>query len=134
MNDNLNKKVLIVDDSDLLQTRIKDKLLNVYENLTIKNAKTCKEALALFQSFGPDTVILDISLPDGSGIDLLRKFKEDNPMVKVIIFTNHPTSEFKKRCLDLRAEYFIDKSDPLSLTNALRSLFHENNISSYIDQ
>jgi DNA-binding NarL/FixJ family response regulator len=120
MNNYLNKKVLIVDDSDLLQIRIKDKILKVYEKMTIRYAGNCKEALELFPSFGPDTVILDISLPDGSGIDLLRKFKEDNPMVKVIIFTNYPSSEFKKRCMDLKADHFIDKSHPLSLVNALR--------------
>jgi len=120
MNNYLNKKVLIVDDSDLLQSRIKDRLLKVFERITIKHAFNCDEALKLFPSFGPDVVILDIALPDGSGIDLLRKFKEDKPMVNVVIFTSYPSSEFEKRCMDLKADHFIDKSHPLSLVNALR--------------
>lgn len=120
MHDATNRKVLIVDDSNLLQIRIKNKLLEVYQNITIEHASNCKEAIELFGSFGPDVVILDISLPDGSGIGLLRKFKEANPVVKVNIFTNYPTQEFKKRCIDLKADHFIDKSDHSALINALR--------------
>jgi YesN/AraC family two-component response regulator len=120
MYDEISKKVMIVDDSNLLQTRIKNKLLEVFKNITIEYASNCKDAIELFSRFDPDVVILDISLPDGSGIGLLQKFKEDNPMVKVNIFTNYPTQEFKKRCIDLRADHFIDKSDYLALINAVR--------------
>ena len=120
MGDNKNEKVMIVDDSEPMQTRIKDLLLRVFERITIKHALNCQEALKLFSSFEPDVVILDLDLPDGSGIDLLRKFKGDKPAVNVIIFTNYPTSEFKMRCMDLKADHFIDKSQPLSLVDALR--------------
>lgn len=110
-------KVLIVEDSELLQTRLNKVLLEVNKKVRIMQAFNCKEALELFPSVRPEVVILDIALPDGSGIDLLRKFKEDNPMVKVIIFTNYSTSEFKKSCMDLGASQFIDKSNLLSLIN-----------------
>lgn len=116
------RKVLIVDDSRLLQTRLMESLLEVDNDMIIYQAFNCKEAMELFSSLEPETVILDLELPDGSGINLLRKFKEDNPGVNVIIFTNYATNEFKKSCMDLCAIDFIDKSNFLSLINTMISL------------
>ncbi len=101
--------------------------MDVDKDIIINQAFNCLEALELFSSFEPEIVILDIALPDGSGIDLLRKFKEYNPSVTVIIFTNYSTSEFKKSCMDLCARNFIDKSDLFSLINTLISIKSCNN-------
>lgn len=113
--------LLIVDDSHLLQTRLKNILMNVDQHMRIRQAYNCEEALELVSSFEVDTVILDIKLPDGSGIELLRKFKEDFQGINVIIFTNYPAEEFKTRCLALGANYFIDKSDLSGLINVVIS-------------
>jgi len=104
-------KLLIVDDSDLLQSRLKKSILEVDNSIDIKQAYSVKQASDLFLSFIPCKIILDIALPDGSGIDLLKKFKIEKPDTKVIILTNFPTSEFRKRCMDLGADYFFDKSN-----------------------
>ena len=112
-------KVLIVDDSRLLQRRLQESLLEVDNGMEIFKAISFKEAIDLFSSSIPGIVILDLELPDGSGIDLLRKFKNDRPGVEVIIFSSHSTNEFKKSCIDLGARDFINKSDFLSLINAV---------------
>ena len=104
-------KVMIVDDSNLLHTRLTNALRKVDESMSISKAGSCKEAVDLFSHFEPDTVILDIALPDGSGIDLLQRFKKEAPAVHVIILTNYPTDEFKKNCMELGADYFFDKSN-----------------------
>jgi len=103
--------LLIVDDSHLLQNRLKKILLDVDQHMRIWQAFNCKEAMELVSSHEVDTVILDIELPDGSGIELLRKFKEGYPGTRVNIFTNYPTVEFRTRCMALGADNFIDKSD-----------------------
>jgi DNA-binding NarL/FixJ family response regulator len=96
-------KLLIIDDSDLLLDRLRNAIMEVDKSISISLARKYKEGLELFTSFGPDTVILDIALPDGSGINLLQIFKKERPSVNVIIFTNYPTSEFKKCCMELGA-------------------------------
>jgi DNA-binding response OmpR family regulator len=103
-------KLLIVDDSDLLQARLSTALLEWDNKLSLMQAFSYKEAREKFSPFSPDTVVLDISLPDGSGINLLKLFKKEQPEVNVIMFTNYPTTEFKKSCLDLGADYFLEKS------------------------
>ena len=113
-------KVMIVDDSKILQTRLIKALRKVNENMSILKAGSCREAVDQFYYFGPDTVILDIALPDGSGIDLLQRFKKEVPAVQVIMLTNYPTDEFKKSCMDLGADYFFDKSNINGLINTIK--------------
>ena len=121
-------KMLIVDDSDLLQSRLRDAIMEVDKTISISQARSYKEGLELFTSFGPDTVILDIALPDGSGIDLLQIFKKDRPSVNMIIFTNYPTSEFKKSCMELGADLFIDKSNLRSLLWSIKQKNFHNGL------
>ena len=113
-------KVMIVDDSILLQSRLTNALRKVDENMNISRANSCKEALELFSQFEPDTVILDIALPDGSGINLLQRFKKEASEVHVIMLTNYPTEEFKKNCMELGADCFFDKSNMKGLINIIK--------------
>ena len=115
-------KVLIVDDSPPIQTRLLKLLMQVDKNMTIYQAFSCQEAIEMFSAFEPETIILDIELPDGSGINLLRRFKEEKSSVAVIVFTNYATTEFKKICMDLCAMDFIDKTDLISLVKTMSSL------------
>jgi len=114
-------KVIIVDDSHMLQKRLKKLLMEIDQKISILQAFSCKEALELFSSFNPETVILDIDLPDGSGIDLLRIFKRDKAGVNVIMFTNYPSNGFKKSCMELGANHFFDKSNLKELIYTIRN-------------
>jgi DNA-binding response OmpR family regulator len=115
-------RVLIVDDSLPMQTRLHKLLVQVDKGITINQAHSCQEAIEIFSAFDPEVAILDIELPDGSGIGLLRRFKEVKSSVAVILFTNYPSDEFKKSCMDLGALDFIDKSDIVSLAKTMSSL------------
>jgi DNA-binding response OmpR family regulator len=107
--------VLIVDDSDLLQDRLKKSLTVLNKNISISLASNCQEAMDMFTIQPYDKIILDIDLPDGSGINLLRIFKKTKPETDVIMFTNYPVSEFKKNCLQLGADHFFNKSEMAGL-------------------
>ena len=58
----------------------------------------------------PDTVILDIRLPDDSGIQLLRQIKSGYPGIKVIMLTNYDLQQYRRQCLRLGADYFLNKT------------------------
>ena len=102
--------ILIVDDSVLLQDRLKKTITEVNESINVSLAGNCKEAMDMFSLHFYDKIILDISLPDGSGIQLLRLFKKTKPDTDVIMFTNYPSAEFKKNCMELGADHFFNKS------------------------
>jgi DNA-binding response OmpR family regulator len=112
-------KLLVVDDSKLLQGRLLKNIMRIEKNINLQQAFNCKEARELFSAINPDFVILDLDLPDGSGCDLLQKFKHEGPGAEVAIFTNYPTNEFKGKCIQLGADHFIDKSNLTELINIL---------------
>lgn len=73
-------------------------------------ARNASEAIAAFQQLRPEVAILDIQMPDESGIDVLAHIKKASPQTTVIMLTNYPLPPFRKRCLEAGADYFFDKS------------------------
>ena len=59
-----------------------------------------------------DAVIVDLKLREGSGMAVIEKVRRSNlqPQPKIIVFTNHPFPEIRKRAMQLGADYFFDKS------------------------
>lgn len=103
-------KVLIVDDSGAVRERIKMLLSEVSTVDTIGEAENAREAIEHIRQQGPDVVILDIRMPGGNGIDVLREIKKRNRLPVIIMLTNFPYSQYRKRCMDAGADYFFDKS------------------------
>ena len=109
------KIILIIDDSALIVER----LINILKDLknvgSIKLAGTCAEANILLEQSQPQIIFLDIHLPDKSGIELLNKIKTSHPEIIVIMFTNQGSDSYKALCIELGANYFIDKSKDFEL-------------------
>ena len=104
------KMVLIIDDSYLIIERLTD-MLNESEHIgEVIHALTGSQALETLQSRTPDIVLLDINLPDTSGVELLRILKEKYPGIIVIMLTNQANDYYRKLCLNLGANHFADKS------------------------
>jgi len=104
------KTILIVDDSPIIVKRITEMLLEMGNPVFITNAGNYAEAVQFINNSRPDILLLDINLPDKSGIDILRTGKEKNPSLKVIMITNQANEYYRRLCLKLGADYFIDKS------------------------
>ena len=106
----MEKKILIVEDSKIIQERLVNWIKTI-PGVVISNIVDNKsDAIAALEMETPDIAILDILLPDGTGIDILTKIKNENKKTTVIILTNYPYSLIKYRCLELGADYFLDKS------------------------
>ncbi|NCU06241.1 MAG: response regulator, partial [Chitinophagaceae bacterium] len=58
----------------------------------------------------PQIALLDINLPGKSGIDILNYIKEKNTGCRVVMITNHAFDSYRKKCIELGAEHFLDKS------------------------
>ncbi|MBU0481718.1 MAG: response regulator [Proteobacteria bacterium] len=83
-NDN---QILLVDDEEAIRSLLKEILEP--EGLVVTMAADGEEALAKFREQYFDLVLLDLSLPDINGIELLKRFKTEQPLVGVIIITGH---------------------------------------------
>ncbi len=108
---NRNNKVLIVDDEVLIRWTLQEALKGWgYEFIVATNAQ---EAQQKFSQFQPSAVLLDINLPDGSGIDLLRAFKKQKPDTVIIMVTGAMIVENTVAALRGGADDFIGK--PINL-------------------
>ena len=118
----LKMTVLIVDDSPLILTKITELLEEFRAITTLKTCGSYAHAVHELDTCLPKIALLDINLPDKSGIELLKYVKAKSPETTVIMFTNHSTSYYRTLCLNLGANYFLDKSQdfdniPLILTS-----------------
>lgn len=102
--------VLIVDDSPLIIQKINELLQDLSILLHLISCGTHSEAIQLLEEFRPSVAILDINLPDKSGIEVLNYIKRNHPKTIVIMCTNQDSSYYRERCFQLGASYFIDKS------------------------
>jgi len=103
-------KVLIVDDSALVQERLLSMLVDQKGIQIAGQAQNGIEALKFIKQHKIHAVILDIRMPGGNGIDVLKSIKQIDPDIKVIMFTNYPYSQYRIKCLKSGADYFLDKS------------------------
>src|SRR2546425_323425 len=103
-------KVFIVEDSAIVRERLTTLLSEFEEIAIVGHTANPHEATDAIRKLKPDAVILDIRLPGGSGIDVLRTLKQEKPSPHVIMLTNYPYSQYRKKCLEAGADFFFDKS------------------------
>lgn len=104
------KKVLIIDDSEVIRNRLIYLLSEIKGINVVGQARNVAGGYALYCSLNPDIIILDIRMPGESGISLLQKIKQNSPQTTIAILTNFPYIAYRKRCIELGADFFFDKS------------------------
>jgi len=98
------------DDSKIVVERLADLLKDVAGVEIVGQAGNALEAILSIQQTNPDAVILDLQMPGGSGLDVLRAIRQGHPRLKVLICTNFPYPQYRDECLAAGANYFLDKS------------------------
>lgn len=109
------KSLLIVDDSQIIIERVIESLKDHKSVKNIFTANNYEEAIALLKLQKLQIILLDIQLPDKSGIDLLKFVTKEYPAVKVIMFSNLIDDNYIKVCKAIGAKYFVDKSRDFEL-------------------
>jgi CheY-like chemotaxis protein len=107
--------ILIVDDSITILTRMKEILSEILCVNAVDIATNGIEALEFLCIQKPELILLDINMPKKNGIELLKEVKQLYPQIKVMMVTNQSVDYYKPICMELGAEYFIDKSTEFEL-------------------
>ncbi len=103
-------KVFIADDSGVVVERLADLLEEVPGADLVGQAGDVAEAIRGIQKIKPDALILDLQMPGGTGLDVLRAIRVDHPYLFVLICTNYPYPQYREECLSAGANFFLDKS------------------------
>ncbi|MBW1796916.1 MAG: response regulator [Deltaproteobacteria bacterium] len=100
-------KVLLVDDEREFVQTLSERLL--MRDMGSAVAYDGESALSLVKEDEPEVMILDLKMPGIDGIEVLRRVKETNPGIEVIILTGHGSDEDRKVCMDLGAFAYLHK-------------------------
>ena len=120
-------KIFIVDDSELIRERLKEQLTAIENVQIVGQAKDAYFAITMIAKTYPDVVILDVRMPGGSGIDVLRAIKKEGSPPKIIMLTKYPYPQYREKCLELGADYFFDKATEFDNTiELIRKLSQEH--------
>ncbi len=118
-----NIKVLIADDHAIFRQGLKQILADTRDIVVAAEAETGRDAVQLFRNHDCDVLLLDISLPDRSGIEVLKQVRKESPAVAVLMLSMHREDLYAVRSLKAGAAGYLNKqSAPAELVNAIRQV------------
>jgi two-component system, NarL family, invasion response regulator UvrY len=116
-------RVLIVDDHSVVRQGLKQILHESDIPVSIGEAGSGQEALSLARTGDWDLVVLDISLPDRSGLDVLKQIKSYYPKLPVLVLTMHAEEQYAVRVLRAGAAGYLTKdSAPEEMATAVKKV------------
>ena len=116
-------RILIADDHAVFRRGLKETLVEAFPRINFGEAKTAAETVELVRRHPWDIVILDISMPGKSGLDILDDVKRLRPGTPVLLLTMHPEQQYARRALKAGAAGYLTKdSVPDELKSAIKRI------------
>jgi two-component system, NarL family, nitrate/nitrite response regulator NarL len=118
----MTTRVLVADDHPMIRTAL-DVLLKGTEFEIAGWASSGSEAIRTVGSLDPDILLLDVRMPDGTGIDVLRHFREQGDRRKIVLLTAEMTDPALMDAVHLKADGIVLKNaDPAHLLDCLKTV------------
>ena len=114
---------LIVDDHPLLRQAVKHVIEHHFPLAVVREAATGEEAERIVSTEPVELAVLDIMLPDHSGLTVLKRIKQKRPQIKCLMLTIHDEAQYVQLALSHGASGYLTKeSAPDELHNAIRKV------------
>ncbi len=122
-------RLFLLDDHELVRRGIGDLIGAESDMLVVGEAGTAAEALARIPAARPDVALLDGRLPDGSGIDVCREVRSENPQIKCVILTSYDDDEALFAAVMAGASgYILKEVRGISLLESIRQVAAGNSL------
>ena len=116
-------RILIADDHAILRRGLKEILVRELADAVCGEAENAQQVLAEIQNREWDVVILDVTMPGRSGLDVLRDLKALRPKLPVLVLSMHAENQYGKRVLKAGAAGYLNKdAAPEELVKAIRKV------------
>ena len=123
MSDKTSIRVFIADDHAIVREGLKQILAEQRDIVVAGEAETGLDAIKLFRKSRCNVLLLDISLPDRNGIEVLKQIKDEKPDLAVLMLSMHREDQYAIRALKAGASgYMTKQSAPKELVNAIRQV------------
>lgn len=118
----MTTRLLLIDDHEVIRTGLRMLLENEDDVEIVADAGTGKKGLELAERHHPDVIVLDIGLPDISGIEAARQIKVVSPNTAIVALTIHEDEEYFFKMLEAGASGYVPKrAAPEELLTAIRA-------------
>lgn len=115
--------ILIADDHSIVRAGLKQILSDCTDMTVVAEAANGSEVLDKVRKNNYSLVIMDISMPDKSGLDVLKEIRNERPKLPVLILSMYPEDRYATRVLRAGADgYMTKESAPEELVNAIRTI------------
>jgi two-component system invasion response regulator UvrY len=115
--------IIIADDHAIVREGLKQILADSGDIVVRGEADCGLAAIKLCREHEFNVLLLDISLPDKSGIEVLKQIKKEHPNISVVMLSMHPEDQYAIRALKAGASGYLNKqSAPKELVNAIRQV------------
>lgn len=116
-------KILLIDDHAVVRKGLKAILEEEFNDITVHEAGTGHDGIRLIEEFHPQAVVLDISLPDMNGLEVLKRVRADWPRLPVLILSVYGEDQYGVRMMRSGASGYLPKSSaPEHLVQALKKV------------
>lgn len=116
-------RILVADDHAVVRQGVKQILADVRDMLVKDEAQNGTETIDKVMKYEYDVVLLDISMPGRSGLEILEEIKAQKPKLAVLILSMHPEEQYAVRALRAGASGYLTKaSAPQELIGAIRKV------------
>jgi two-component system, NarL family, invasion response regulator UvrY len=116
-------RIMLVDDHAIVRSGFRRLLEQQANYHVVAEAGDAESAYALFVEHQPDVVVLDLSMPGVSGLDLVRRMTVRQPSARVLVFSMHEDASLAERAIQLGARGYVTKSSaPETLASAVADM------------
>jgi DNA-binding NarL/FixJ family response regulator len=116
-------RILLVDDHPVVRQGIRQILLDGLKAVSLGDASDVATALVRIRTDVWDLVVLDLTLPGASGLDLLKTIRRERPALQVLVLSMHPAAQFARRVLGAGASGYLTKdSAATELVDAIKQI------------
>ena len=116
-------KILIADDHAIVRHGLKQILADEFKKASFNEARNGQEVLDSVWKQNYDVVVLDITMPGRSGLEVLKEIKKAKPKLPVLVLSMHPEDQFAMRVLKSGASgYMTKESAPAELVGAVKKI------------
>lgn len=105
-------RILLVDDHPVVRQGIKQVLSGAFHPALVGEAANAEEGMIEIRNTVWDVMVLDISLPGASGLDLLKDLRRERPTLPVLVLSMHPPDQFARRAMNAGASGYLTKDSP----------------------
>ena len=117
----MTKKFVVCEDEATLRQLLCDVIAEAFEPEIVVPAATGKEAIEAFKKHKPDLIVMDLIMPEMSGLKAIKEIFSIDPKANIVIVTAIRDEKFKMEALELGVKQYIEK--PFKLNTFLDALY-----------